>query len=169
MSSIRIRPRIRQFSNFSEEELLNNYQQLLDSGKYPFTGRVVQHHLFVKCNSAKQHFWSPELTLEVVKNYMKDDEYSEHKEPTLVRGYVSPKPSIWTFFAFAYIGLGLLCLGFVVYGTSQMMLDQPTNMLWYALVCLVLIAGVFVATQIGQRLGEEQTQTLLKFVNEGLS
>lgn len=169
MSSIRIRPRIRQFSNLSKEEVLTKFQQLLDSGNYPFEGKIVQHHLFVKCNAEKQHFWSPELTLEVVKNYMQDDEYSEHKEPTLVRGYISPKPSIWTFFAFAYIGLGLLFLGFLVYGTSQMMLNQSTNMLWYALICLVLVAGVFIATQIGQRLGEEQTIKLLGFVNEGVS
>lgn len=168
MSSIRIRPRIRQFSVHSEEEVLSNYQQLLDSGKYPFEGKVVQHHVFVKCTAEKQHFWSPELTLEIVRNYLMDGEYSDHKEPTLVRGYISPRPSIWTFFAFAYIGLGLLFLGFLVYGTSQMMLDLPTDMLWYALFCLVLAAGVFIATQIGQRLGEDQTKTLLKFVNDGL-
>lgn len=169
MSSIRIRPRIRQFSNLSEEVVLNNYQQLLDSAKFDLSGRIVEHHAFVKFKPENQHFWSPELTLEVVRNYLQDDAYADHKEPTLIRGYVSPRPSLWTFFAFAYIGLGLLFLGFLVYGTSQMMLDQPTNMLWYALVCLLLCLGVFIATQIGQRLGEEQTNTLLEFVNEGLS
>lgn len=168
MSSIRIRPRIRLFSQLEEHTVLSNFESLLSTGKYPFVGKVVQHHLFVKCNAEKQHFWSPELTLEIVDNYLKDDVYANQPEPTLVRGYISPKPSLWTFFAFAYVGLGLLFLGFVVYGTSQMMLDQPTYMLWYALICLLLILGVFIATQIGQKLGEEQTKKLLDFVNEGL-
>lgn len=100
MSSIRIRPRIRQFSNLSEEVVLNKYQQLLDSAKFDLSGRIVEHHAFVKFKPENQHFWSPELTLEVVRNYLQDDAYADHQEPTLICGYVSPRPSLWTFFCF---------------------------------------------------------------------
>lgn len=168
MSSIRIRPRIRVFSNYSEDELITKYEKIIASGKYPLQAKFVAHHLFVKCELAKKSIWSPELTLDVVPNYLKDDDYAHQKEPTLVRGYISPSPSIWAFFVFSYVGFGLLFLGFLVYGTSQMMLDQPTQILWYALGSLLGIAAVFVASQIGQRLGEEQTNTLLKFVDDGL-
>lgn len=168
MSSIRIRPRIREFSNYAENELITRYKNIIDSGKYPIQAKFVDHHLFVKCQSDKTSIWSPELTLDVVDNYLKDDEYSDHKEPTLVRGYISPSPSVWAFFVFSYVGLGLLFLGTLVYGTSQMMLDQPTETLWYSLGCLVLIAVVFIASQIGQRLGEDQAAKLLQFVRDGL-
>ncbi|MCB0497566.1 MAG: hypothetical protein KDC79_15590 [Cyclobacteriaceae bacterium] len=169
MSTIRLRPRIRLFSQLDEKTVVSKYKSILDSNNYPFEGKVVEHHIFIKFRQKEYHFWSPELTLEVVRNYLQDDAFSDQKEPTLIRGYISPRPSLWTFFAFAYIGLGLLFLGFIVYGTSQMMLDLPTNMLWYALICLIFLAGVFIATQIGQRLGDEQTNKLLEFVNEGIA
>ncbi len=169
MYSIRIRPRIREFSKNSQVGLIKRYQDLIDSGKYPFEAKILNYHLFVKFKHSQTSIWSPELTLDVVHNYLQNDEYAEQKEPTLVRGYISPNPSVWALFIFSYVGFGLMFLAFLVYGTSQMMLDQPTYMLWYALGSLVLILCVFVVSQIGQRLGEDQTDMLLKFVKEGLS
>jgi len=169
MFSIRIRPRIREYTNLFPETVIDNYKSIIDSNKYPFQAKIIEHHLVVKWHNDQQAFWSPELTLEVVDNYMKDDEYAEHKEQTIVRGYISPKPSIWTFFIFAYVGLGLASLGLIVYGTSQMMLGQPTNLMWYALGCLIGISGLLIASQIGQRLGDKQTEVLLQFVKEGTS
>ncbi len=168
MYSIRIRPRIREFTTLNVATVLQNINRIIASNTYPFQAKVVQHHLVVKCKEEAQAFWSPEMTLEVVENPLKGDAYAAHNEPTLVRGYISPKPSIWTFFIFAYVGLGLACLSFVVFGTSQMMLDQPTQMLWYALACLVGMVLVFIASQIGQKLGEKQTEVLLQFVKEVL-
>ena len=168
MSSIRIRPRIRAFSNEADEKIISRYKGIIESEKYPFRAQFVGQHIFVKCKSEKISIWSPELTLDIVENYMKDDEHTDHKETTLIKGYISPNPSVWMMFIFSYIGFGLLFLGFMVYGTSQMMLNQPTQMLWYALASLVLIASVFIASQVGQRLGEDQTKMLLQFVNEGL-
>lgn len=168
MSSIRIRPRIRAFSNYTEDELISKYEKIIDSGKYPFQAKFVTHHLFVKCESGKTSIWSPELTLDVVENYLKEDEHLNQQEPTLVKGYISPNPSVWAFFIFSYVGFGLLFLGSLVYGTSQMMLDQPTQMMWYVLGSLLGMVAVFIASQIGQRLGEEQTNLLLQFVDDGL-
>ncbi|MCF6353312.1 MAG: hypothetical protein L3J06_09910 [Cyclobacteriaceae bacterium] len=169
MFSIRIRPRIREFTNYSQEVVIEKFKAIIDSNKYPLHAKIIEHHLVIKWHNEKQAFWSPELTLEVVDNYLKEDEYSDHKEQTLLRGYISPQPAVWTFFVFAYVGLGLACLSFVVYGTSQMMLNQPTSLMWYTLGCLIGIAGVFIASQIGQRLGEDQTELLLKFVREGIT
>lgn len=169
MFSIRIRPRIRKFTNFPQKAVIEKFKTIIDSNTYPFQANIVENHLFVTCKQKHASFWSPELTLEVVENYMKEDKYTDHKEETLLRGYISPKPAVWTFFIFAYIGLGLAFLGFLVYGTSKMMLNLPTHMLWYALGSLVLMTVVFIASQIGQRLGEAQTNTLLTFINEGIS
>ncbi len=169
MFSIRIRPRIREFTNHSKEEVIQKFKAIISSGKYPFQAKIIENHLVIKCQDEKQEFWSPELTLEVVDNYLKDDEFTDHKEQTILRGYISPKPSIWTFFIFAYVGLGLAFLSFVVYGTSQMMLDLPTNLVWYSFGCIVGIIGVFIASQIGQRLGDKQTEALLQFVKDGLT
>ena len=168
MFSIRIRPRIREFTNNSIEAVIEKFRAIINSKKYPFQAKIVEHHLIIKYHHDEQEFWSPELTLEVVENPFKNDEFAEHTEHTLLRGYISPKPSIWTFFIFTYVGLGLACLSFVVYGTSQMMLDQPTNLLWYALGCVIGILAMFIASQVGQRLGDKQTEILVRMVKEAL-
>ena len=168
MSSIRIRPKVREFTIQKEEELLDNYKKIIAARKYPFLTKISHQHLFVKFKNDQSHFWSPELSLEIIENYLKDDAYANQKEPTILKGYVSPSPSVWAMFIFTYTVLGLSILGFLVWGTSQMMLGQATNMLWYALMSLGLVVVVFIATQIGQRIAEDQTDLLMKFVNEGL-
>lgn len=166
MFSIRIRPRIKAFTNIPVDEVINNLNNIIASNTYPFQVKVVQHHLVVKCKA--EAFWSPEMTLEIVENPFKGDAHATHNEATMLRGYISPKPSIWTFFIFAYVGLGLACLSFIVFGTSQMMLDQPTNMLWYAGFSFLGIVLVFIASQIGQKLGDKQTQVLLQLLDDVL-
>ncbi len=168
MTSIRIRPKVRNFSNHSEEVLIDNYRRILSSGNYPFRSKIAGHHISVTFKKEEIHFWTPELNLDIVRNYLQDDEYAEQKEPTLLRGYISPNPSVWAMFLFTYSIIGLSFLGFMVWGSSQMLLGQESMMYWYALVCVLLAILVFVSTQIGQKIAENQTALLLQFVDEGL-
>jgi hypothetical protein len=48
------------------------------------------------------------------------------------------------------------------------MLGQSSNMLWYSMLCILLIGLVFITAQIGQKIAESQTEKLLEFVREGL-
>ena len=168
MTSIRIRPRIREFSNFSEEALLKNYEEIIAEDRYPFKSKIVQNHIFVSFMKEESHFWSPELTLEVIRNYLQDDEYAGQDERTLLRGNISPTPSVWALFLFSYGILSILCICFLIWGSSQYMLDQPSNMFWYSITCILLIGLVFITAQIGQKIAENQTEKLLEFVKEGL-
>jgi hypothetical protein len=168
MTSIRIRPRIRGFSNTSEERLLKKYEEILAEDRYHFNYKIVQNHIFISFKKEESHFWSPELTLEVIRNYLQDDEYSGQNEPTLLRGNISPTPSLWALFLFSYGVLSILCICFLIWGSSQYMLGQPSNMFWYSLSCILLIGLIFITAQIGQKIAENQTEKLLEFVKEGL-
>ena len=62
MLNFRVRPRIRRFSDESNDQLLAKYQDIIDGDKYPVIGRVINHHVSIKMSAAEQHFWSPELS-----------------------------------------------------------------------------------------------------------
>ena len=166
MFSIRIRPRIKIYTNHSVDQVLECFSQTLDSHEFKLDGTLLKGHVMVKIPEEIHHYWSPELQLEVSDNYMKDDEYTDHKENTMIRGFIGPKSTVWTMFMFFYIAFGVLTLLGTVLGSSQQMLDIASNGYWYAILGGIGLATTFIASQIGQRMGDEQTRLFLKVIEK---
>jgi len=61
MFSIRIRPRIRRYTDHSVEEVLECFTDTLESGDFHLEGNVLKNHVFVKIPEDFHHYWSPEL------------------------------------------------------------------------------------------------------------
>ena len=168
MFSIRVRPRIRRFSMEPKETIVERYQQILSNKKYPVTGRILNNHISIKMAGNEQHFWSPELSLDVSDNHLQDLYEEAEGKATLVRGFVGPKSTVWTLFMFFYIAFGLAFLFAAMWGGSEWMLDKPTYGFYYAGAAMIALIITFVATQIGQKIGEDQTELLLKLTDDGL-
>ena len=168
MLSIRVRPRIRRFSTDSKEQILERYKALLASKKYPVTGRVINQHVSIVMAAGEQHFWSPELSLDVTDNHLQDLYAEAEGKASMIRGFVGPKSNVWTLFMFLYIAFGMAFMFAGMWGGSEWMLDKPTNGFYYAGGALIALILTFIATQIGQKIGEEQTEMLLKITDEGL-
>jgi hypothetical protein len=168
MLSFRVRPRVRRFSTASIEDILAKFQRVLDSGDFPVQGKIIQHHITVKITPEKQHFWSPELSIEVSENHLADLYAEAEDKATLIRGFVGPKSTVWTLFIFVYIAFGLLVLFAGMWGGSQWMLDMPQTGFWYAGGAVLAIMITFIATQIGQKMGDNQTEVLLQVLEKAL-
>ena len=168
MLNFRVRPRIRRFSTLPIETILAKFQSVLDKKEFPVQGRNVQQHVSIKITAADQHFWSPELSIEVSENHLQDLFIEAEGKSTLIRGFVGPKSTVWTLFIFFYIAFGLLALFAGMWGGSQWMLDMPPTGFWYMGISLLAIITTFIATQIGQRIGDEQTNLLLKVFEQAL-
>jgi hypothetical protein len=168
MLNFRVRPRIRRFSTLPIETILAQFQAVLDKNEFPVKGRIVQQHVSIKLANKDQHFWSPELSIEVSENHLQDLFAEAKDKPTLVRGFVGPKSTVWTLFIFFYIAFGLLALFAAMWGGSQWMLDMPQTGFWYMSVALLTILVTFIGTQIGQRIGDDQTNLLLEVFESGL-
>jgi len=89
-----------------------------------------------------------------------DDGYSDRQENTIIRGFIGPKSTIWTLFMFFYIASGFLLLGGLIYGSSQTLIGVEGNY-WPAVVGGLGLLLTFIASQIGQKMGEEQTELLI--------
>ena len=168
MLNFRVRPRIRRFSTLPIEAILAQFQAVLDKKEFPVQGRVVRHHVSINIAGKDQHFWSPELSVEVSENHLQDLFVEAKNKPTLVRGFVGPKSTVWTLFIFFYIAFGLLALFAAMWGGSQWMLDMPLTGFWYMSVALLAILVTFIGTQIGQKIGDEQTNLLLEVFEASL-
>jgi hypothetical protein len=166
MLSLRVRPRIKRYTDYPVDTVLECFHDALESNEFKLDGTLLKNHVIVKIPEEIHHYWSPELQLEVSENYMKDDEYSDHKENTMIRGFIGPKSTVWTMFIFFYIAFGVLTLFGTVLGSSQQMLDQAVNGYWYAILGGLGLAITFTASQIGQKMGEEQTNLFLNLIKK---
>jgi len=120
----------------------------------------VDHHVFIRIPKAKQHFWSPQLHLEI-------DDIDEHT--CLLRGLFGPSPTVWTFFMFLHFLVACLFIGFGVWAYSNAALDesyalQVAFMFFMVLVWFVLYFG----GRWGKATGKQEMFDLYSFLKQTL-
>lgn len=158
MTSFRIRPRFRLVSPVSQPELLAKFKSQLAEADSPCLGIVIPGHVTLKIPAKGRHFWSPQLDLTL----------EDEGEGTLLRGLYGPSPGVWSFFALAYLALGLGLFFLLVVAFSAYSLGNDTNVLWWVPVFLGIGVGLYFMSQMGQKLGADQLFTLHHFTEQVL-
>ncbi len=160
MTSIRIRPRFQQHVTRNSESLMQLFEQQLVTCEHGCVGLIIPtNHVLLQINPSERHFWSPQLWLTF-------DDKADGK--TLIRGLYSPSNSVWTLFVFGYGVLGMSALFITLAGLTQLNLDMSAPILW-ALPFIALFAlGIYIAAQVGQKLGVQQTFQLHQFLETTL-
>ncbi len=158
MTSFRIRPRFQAHSSLSAEELQQAIQQRLESHADCCSGMMVTNHVVLKIPTNQQHFWSPQLSLN----------FEETDEGTNISGLYGPNPNVWALFTFAYATIGILALFVTITGTSKMSLGRYAYELWSLPVFAIIAVILYVMSQVGQKLGAEETFTLHHFFEEAI-
>lgn len=149
-NTLRIRPRFKQEVLLTQEEIKQKIKTHLQANPENWLGKIVDNHVILKVPPAKQHYWSPQLTLEL----------EQHEKSTIIRGLFGPKPGVWTMFVFFYSAIGFLTLMGLIFGLSQMMLKMNPYGLWSVPIGGFLLIGLFVMSKIGQRLSHDQMHQL---------
>lgn len=157
-NKLRVRPRFRESVRLSSEQIKSNIKDLLSTNPEICTGEIVDHHVILKIPKDQQHYWSPQLNLEL----------EDSKKGTLIRGLFGPKPGVWTMFVFFYSAFGFLTLLGLIFGLSQMMLKMNAYGLWAVPAGTFVIVGLFVMSKIGQNLGKKQMHQLHDFLREAV-
>ena len=154
MTSIRIRPRFRLYSDKAIADIQQKIHDGLKDGDHPCTGVIVPGFITLKIIQKERHFWSPQLTLNL----------EEEEGKTLIRGLYGPNPTVWAIFTLGYGACGILSLFAAVLGLSQLTLGTSAWGLWVlpGLAGLALI--LYFASQAGQKLGVEQTFAIHHFL-----
>ena len=158
-NNLRIRPRFRKEVSDTPEIVKDKIKTALEKNSAICTGKIVDSHVIFKIPVGQQHYWSPQLTLDL--------------EPktggSLIRGLYGPKPGVWTMFVFFYSAIGFLTMMGLIFGLSQMTLKMDPYGLWSVPIGGILLIGLFIISKIGQRLGQEQMQQLKDFLDDSLN
>lgn len=111
--------------------------------------------------AAEQHFWSPWLTIDL----------SPRGDGTHLFARFSPHPSVWTGFAFGYLGLGLVLLVSLVIAASSALVPDSGQAwaLWVSLGAALAMAGMWWASQLGQRLAHGQMEELRQALDRAIA
>ncbi len=126
-----------------------------------FIVSCVDDHIFIKLPNKKQHFWSPQLHLEL-------SETSETK--CLLQGFFGPNPTVWTMFIFLHVAVGILFMVNATWLYSNYNLGNPIILQIGIAVGLVLgWILLYFAGATGKKKGKPDMQELYNFMLETIS
>jgi hypothetical protein len=121
-----------------------------------FVVSCVDDHIFIKLPNKEQHFWSPQLHLEL-------SEISENK--CSLHGFFGPNPTVWTLFMFLHVAVGILFMVNLTWLYSNYNLGNPITVQIVIAVILVLAwILLYFAGAMGKKKGKPGMRELYDFM-----
>lgn len=122
-----------------------------------FAISCVDDHIFIKLPKQEQHFWSPQLHLEI----------SESTEDSCqISGFFGPNPTVWTMFMFLHVAVGILFMVNLTWLYSNYNLSNGIGLQVGIAVVLVLTwILLYVAGRIGKKKGKPGMRALYDFMD----
>ena len=147
LNRILLKPRFKLKFDASKEEIMQQFKESLEDEDCAYNSQIVDHHIVIDVPELEEHFWSPQLHVEIEKEDGK----------TVVKGILGPRPKIWTFFMFLHFIVAIAFFVFFVIFYSRWSLDQEykLTMTMCFLMPVVWIVLYFIG-QLGKKFGYEQ-------------
>ncbi len=156
MTSFRFRPRFEHVTTRSSDELEEAFRSQQGDGLCACSAQVVQGHVVIKINQEDRHYWSPQLNINL--------------EPgdgiTTIKGLYGPSPAVWGMFTLAYGAIAVLLLFIAIIGFSKKSLGMDAPILWLLPILAAAGIALYVASQLGQKFGADQTYRLHHFLED---
>ncbi len=154
-NDIVLRPRFKMELERSNQEVLKTFEDAKSHQKEFIVSRV-NDHVFIRFPKHKQHFWSPELHLEI-------NEIDDKK--CLLRGLFGPKPTVWTMFMFFHFIVAGIFIAFGIWGYSNWTLKTDYSLqITVAAMMVVAWIGLYFAGRLGRTSGRTQMYELYNFM-----
>lgn len=117
----------------------------------------VDSHIFISLPKEKQHFWSPQLHLEIFDN----------QPQTEIRGFFGPNPTVWTMFIFFHVVVAVLFMVDLIWLYSDYQLKNPVGFqIGIALGLIGIWILLYIAGRIGKRKGKPDMKNLYEFMEK---
>ncbi|QRM89372.1 GTP-binding protein [Lacinutrix sp. WUR7] len=159
-NEIVLRPRFKFDVNVDNETLLKLFEDTKNA-QTDFIVSRIDDHVFIKIPKAKQHFWSPQLHLEINKN--------ETTTNSTVYGLFGPNPTVWTMFMFFHFIVIGLFFGFGVWAYTNWSLDTNYSLqLAITLFMVIVWIALYFGGRIGKKTGTDQMHELHTFMRDTL-
>lgn len=147
LNRILLKPRFKLKYDTSVESILDEFRTSLAVKDCKYKSQIVDHHIVIDVPVVEEHFWSPQLHVEVEKE----------DNLTIVKGILGPKPKIWTFFMFLHFIVAIAFFVFFVIFYSKWSLDQEYYFsMTLCLLMPVLWVVLYFVGQLGKKFGYDQ-------------
>ncbi|WP_439152566.1 GTP-binding protein [Winogradskyella sp.] len=160
-NDIVLRPRFKFDVNQNNESLLMLFE---DKSKQQteFVVTRVDDHVFIKIPKQKQHFWSPQLHIEINEDY-------DEKNKSTIYGLFGPNPTVWTMFMFFHFAVAGFFIGFAIWAYVNWSLDSNYAVqLFVTLFMIVIWFALYFSGRLGKKAGMEQMHELHHFMRDTL-
>ncbi len=154
-----LRPRFKMELKTNDQKALQAFKDK-KSEQSDYIVTCVDHHVFIKIPKVKQHYWSPQLHLEI-------DPVDDHSSK--LSGLFGPNPTVWTMFMFFHFIVAGLFIGFGVWAYSNWSLDYPYLIQIAMMVVMILIwFALYYGGRMGKAKGNAEMHQLYNFMKETL-
>ena len=154
-NEIVLRPRFKMELKQNNQSVLQLFEAQKTHQK-EFVVSRVNDHVFIRLPKHKQHFWSPELHLEI--NEIDDS-------TSMLHGLFGPKPSVWTMFMFFHFIVAGLFFGFGIWAYSNWSLKTDYFMQLVVVFMMVFIwFALYFAGRLGRASGKPEMEQLYNFM-----
>ncbi len=155
-----LRPRFFQDLNIPSEKVLEAFESKGKTCKN-FKVSRIDHHVFIRIPKKEQHFWSPQLHLEI---------YDVEGNKPKLKGLFGPSPTVWTFFMFLHFIVAIIFIGAGIWIYVNMSLGEPYIYPIIAMVFLFITWFVlYFAGRLGRDAGKKEMFSLYEFMRETLN
>jgi hypothetical protein len=155
MTSPRVRPRFEIEIDIEADAIMDRVRERLP--RCPrCTGVSVGRHAELFVPDSDRRLWSPWLSVTA----------DSRDGGALLRGRFAPHPNVWTFYLFLAFGLGFVLLIGTTWGYAQWATERTPWALAIVPTVLLLGALLYLASQVGQKLGGEQMDHLRAALDE---
>ncbi len=150
-NDIVLRPRFKIELQENNETVLKRFEDLKNT-QNDFNITRIDNHVFIKYLKKDQHFWSPQLHLEI-------DEVDANS--SILHGLFGPNPTVWTMFMFLHFMVASLFIAFGIWGYTNWSLKTDFIVQVSLMVLMVIIWFVlYFAGRIGRDSSKKEMMQL---------
>ena len=159
-NEIVLRPRFKIELEQNNESVLKDFENKKKTQSEFIISRV-DDHVFIKFPKQDQHFWSPQLHLEINKT---------DENTSTLHGLFGPNPTVWTMFMFFHFIVAGLFIAFGIWGYTNWSLKSDYGIqLLIALLMIVSWVVLYFIGRLGKATGKDQMHLLYDFMNKILN
>lgn len=155
-NTIVLRPRFKIELERDNETVLKAFEIAKTSQK-KFIVNLIDNHVFIKFPKQEQHFWSPQLHLEID---------NETHNSCVLHGLYGPSPTVWTLFMFLHFMVAGLFIASCIWAYTNWRLNSSYSLQVSLMIFMVIVWFVlYFAGSIGKISSKSDMLELQKFMN----
>lgn len=156
-NEIVLRPRFQMELEQSCPQIVKRFTEVKKT-QSKFKISCVDDHIFIKLPNKDQHFWSPQLHLELSETL--EDKCELH-------GFFGPNPTVWTMFIFFHVAVGILFMVDLIWMYTRYNLDNSIGLqIGISIALVILWVLLYIAGRIGKKKGKLGMRELYDFMME---